>query len=43
MSTLTGRGGDPISAAVYHRFGGLEVVHIQDVPMPAVGHDDVLI
>lgn len=30
-------------AAVYHRFGGPEVVHIQDVPMPAVGHDDVLI
>ena len=30
-------------AAVYRRFGGPEVVHIEDVEMPAVGHDDVLI
>ena len=30
-------------AAVYHRFGGPDTVHIEEVPRPPVGPDDVLI
>lgn len=30
-------------AAVYRRFGGPEVVHVEDVPMPTPGPDEILI